>query len=75
VNDVLTDRNDAAIVSGISAMARNLNLTVTAEGVESEGQAAFLKEHKCQEAQGYYFSKPVGPDQFVELFAKAATAG
>ncbi|RED63830.1 putative bifunctional diguanylate cyclase/phosphodiesterase [Cohnella lupini] len=68
VNDVLTDRNDAAIVSGISAMARNLNLTVTAEGVESAGQVAFLKELKCQEAQGYFFSRPVSPDRFLALF-------
>jgi EAL domain-containing protein (putative c-di-GMP-specific phosphodiesterase class I) len=68
VNDVLTDRNDAAIVSGISAMARNLNLTVTAEGVESAGQVAFLKELKCQEAQGYFFSRPVSPDKFITLF-------
>ncbi len=68
VSDVLTDRNDAAIVSGISAMARNLNLKVTAEGVESAGQVAFLKELKCQEAQGYFFSRPVPPDQFASLF-------
>ena len=68
VNDILTDRNDAAIVSGISAMARNLNLTVTAEGVESEGQVAFLREQRCQEAQGYFFSRPVPPEQFVALF-------
>ncbi len=68
VNDILTDRNDAAIVSGISAMARNLNLTVTAEGVESEGQVAFLREQRCQEAQGFYFSRPVPPAQFVALF-------
>ncbi|MFC4601672.1 putative bifunctional diguanylate cyclase/phosphodiesterase [Cohnella hongkongensis] len=68
VGDVLTDRNDAAIVSGISEMARNLELTVTAEGVESEGQAAFLKRLKCQEAQGYYFSKPVPPEQFQALY-------
>jgi EAL domain-containing protein (putative c-di-GMP-specific phosphodiesterase class I) len=75
VSDVLTDRNDAAIVSGISAMARNLNLTVTAEGVESEGQVAFLKELKCQEAQGYFFSKPVGPDIFERLFASEKAVG
>ena len=71
VSDVLTDRSDAAIVSGISAMARNLNLKVTAEGVESEGQVRFLKEQRCQEAQGYFFSKPVGPGQFEELLAKS----
>jgi len=68
VNEVLTDRNDAAIVSGISAMARNLNLRVTAEGVESEGQVAFLKELKCQEAQGFFFSRPVPPEKFISMF-------
>lgn len=74
VSDVLTDRSDAAIVSGISAMARNLNLKVTAEGVESEDQVAFLKEQQCQEAQGYYFSKPVHPEAFEKIFS-AAVAG
>ncbi|MFC4304956.1 putative bifunctional diguanylate cyclase/phosphodiesterase [Cohnella boryungensis] len=68
VNDVLTDRNDAAIVSGISAMAHNLELKVTAEGVENEGQVAFLKGLKCQEAQGYFFSRPVPPEEFVALY-------
>ncbi|XID93227.1 putative bifunctional diguanylate cyclase/phosphodiesterase [Paenibacillaceae bacterium WGS1546] len=68
VSDVLVDRNDAAIVSGISEMARNLNLTVTAEGVETEGQVAFLKKLRCQEAQGYFFSKPVPPEQFRSLY-------
>jgi diguanylate cyclase (GGDEF)-like protein len=66
--DVLTDRNDAAIVSGISAMARSLNLTVTAEGVENADQVVYLKELKCQEAQGYFFSRPVSPDKFIALF-------
>lgn len=68
VNEVLTDRNDAAIVSGISAMARDLNLKVTAEGVENAGQVAFLKGLKCQEAQGYFFSRPVAPEKFKALF-------
>ena len=68
VNEVLTDGNDAAIISGISAMARNLNLIVTAEGVETAGQVAFLKEQKCQEAQGYFYSRPVLPEKFISLF-------
>lgn len=68
VNDVLSDRSDAAIVTGISAMAQSLNLKVTAEGVESEGQVAFLKDLKCQEAQGYFFSRPVSPEKFRPLF-------
>jgi diguanylate cyclase (GGDEF)-like protein len=68
VNEVLTDRNDAAIVSGITAMARNLNLIVTAEGVETAGQVAFLKELNCQEAQGFFYSRPVPPEKFTPLF-------
>jgi EAL domain-containing protein (putative c-di-GMP-specific phosphodiesterase class I) len=61
---VLRNRNDAAIVSGISSMARNLNVTVTAEGVENGEQVAFLKQQQCQQAQGFYFSRPVDAGEF-----------
>ncbi len=64
VSDVLRNRNDAAIVSGISSMARNLNVTVTAEGVENGEQVAFLKQQQCQQAQGFYFSRPVDAGEF-----------
>jgi len=67
VSDVAKDRTDAAIVSGISAMARNLNVVVTAEGVESEEQAEFLRKLRCHQAQGFYFSKPVQADRFLAL--------
>jgi len=42
-------------------MARSLNLKVIAEGVEDEAQMSFLQAHHCDEIQGYYFSKPLGP--------------
>ena len=60
VRDVLTDPSDAVIARTILALGRSLGLTVIAEGVESEGQHAFLAEAGCDAFQGYYFGRP-GP--------------
>jgi EAL domain-containing protein (putative c-di-GMP-specific phosphodiesterase class I) len=49
-------------------MGRSLNLRVVAEGVETREELEFLQAHQCDEAQGYYFSRPVPPEQFVTLF-------
>lgn len=68
VNEVMSDHNDAAIVSTIASMAHHLQLKVTAEGVENEEQLHFLKEQRCHEGQGYYFSKPVPPADFEKAF-------
>jgi len=68
VADLERDGNDAAIVSTIAAMARHLNLRVTAEGVESEEQLRFLRAELCEEAQGFYYTRPVTADAFVEWF-------
>lgn len=70
VGDVLFNRHDAAIVSGISAIARNLNMRVTAEGVENEQQVDFLRRMNCKQAQGYFFSRPLQPERFEQLFGK-----
>ena len=59
IQDIISDPNDAAIVTAIVAMARSLNLKVVAEGVETEAQLAFLRLYDCDEYQGYYFSKPL----------------
>jgi diguanylate cyclase (GGDEF)-like protein/PAS domain S-box-containing protein len=61
VSDVTTNDGDAAIVSAVIGMARNLRLRVTAEGVETAEQFAFLRSRDCDEAQGYYFGRPVPP--------------
>lgn len=63
VRDVLTDPNDAAIVRTILSLAHSLDLAVVAEGVETEGQHAFLIENGCEVFQGYLFGRPVPVDQ------------
>ncbi|MDQ2869313.1 MAG: EAL domain-containing protein, partial [Acidobacteriota bacterium] len=67
VRDVTTDPDDAAIASAIIAMAHSLELTVVAEGVETEPQLAFLRAHHCDEMQGYLVSRPVPAERFFEL--------
>jgi EAL domain-containing protein (putative c-di-GMP-specific phosphodiesterase class I) len=48
-------------------MGRSLKLRVIAEGVETREELAFLQVHQCDEAQGYYFSRPVPAAQFAKL--------
>jgi len=65
VNDSTSDPDDAALVMTIITMAHNLRLNVMAEGVETEEQLNFLRLLKCDEAQGYFFAKPVPPEVFL----------
>lgn len=62
---------DTAIVRSIIVMAHNLGLNVTAEGVETTAQAAFLRAHKCDEVQGYLYARPLPADGFA-AFLKAS---
>jgi diguanylate cyclase (GGDEF)-like protein len=59
VRDLTTDNDDATITRAVISMAHSLGLKVTAEGVETAEQLAFLTEHGCDEIQGYYFSRPL----------------
>lgn len=70
VQDVVIDKDDAAIVNAIIAMAHNLGLIVTAEGVETGEQMAFLNAHGCDEAQGYYFSRPLDGSAIEALLSR-----
>ena len=62
--------NSVAIVSAILALASSLNISVTAEGVETEEQLSFLKENGCTECQGYYLSTPLPEDQLIPFLKK-----
>lgn len=65
---------DAAIIRAIIAMAHSLDLIVVAEGVEHDGQLEFLKEHLCDEVQGYLISRPVPAAEFTALLTESAEA-
>jgi EAL domain-containing protein (putative c-di-GMP-specific phosphodiesterase class I) len=67
VRNIIMDPNDAVLVKTIIDMARNFRLNVIAEGVETEAQLAFLKQHGCMAYQGYLFSKPVPLEEFEAL--------
>lgn len=70
VADVTTDPGNAAIVSAIIGLARNLGLKVVAEGVETEHQLEFLRSQDCDEMQGYLFSRPVPAEDCAALLAR-----
>ncbi len=66
IRDVAVNSDDAAITTAIISMAKSLHLKVIAEGVETEEQMTFLREHRCDEIQGYYFSKPLAVDKVAD---------
>ncbi len=67
LTDVPDSDDDNAIVKAIIALAHSLGQTVVAEGVENKEQLEFLKKLECDIIQGYYFSKPLTYDDFIEF--------
>ncbi|MBJ7959014.1 EAL domain-containing protein [Bacillus cereus group sp. N28] len=61
---------ERAIVSTIFSLANTLNLSVVAEGIETEKQLKFLQKNNCKYMQGYYFSKPLTSKQFIKFLQK-----
>jgi EAL domain-containing protein (putative c-di-GMP-specific phosphodiesterase class I) len=59
IADLTNDPDDEAITTTIITMAHSLGLTVIAEGVETKEQLDFLREHGCDEIQGYWLSQPL----------------
>jgi EAL domain-containing protein (putative c-di-GMP-specific phosphodiesterase class I) len=70
VRDMLTDEDGASIVRAIIQLGHSLQLTVIAEGVETEAQLAFLGNSGCDEVQGYLLGRPLPADGFAELLRR-----
>ena len=71
VQDIPEDQGSMTLVRAIIALAHELNLEVTAEGVETKEQLAFLREQDCDILQGYLFSKPATAEQLAANFNQA----
>jgi EAL domain-containing protein (putative c-di-GMP-specific phosphodiesterase class I) len=74
VRQITTAPDETTIVTAVISMGRSLKLRVIAEGVETHEELRFLQAHLCDEAQGYYFSRPVRAEQFAALL-KSGIAG
>ena len=72
VRTITTAPSETAIVSAMISMGRDLNLRVVAEGVETQEELEFLQARHCDEAQGFYFSRPLLSKQFADLLANDA---
>ena len=62
-NHITKSSCDEVIIEAIIAMASSMNLKIVAEGVENQSQIEFLKNKNCEEVQGYYYSKPITPQE------------
>lgn len=69
VSDIANDSKNAAITTAMIQMAHNLGLKVVAEGVETELEFAFLRQHQCDHMQGYLFSRPLPDPEFEQMIA------
>jgi diguanylate cyclase (GGDEF)-like protein/PAS domain S-box-containing protein len=67
VSGVDVDPQNQSIVSAFIELARGLGMTTLAEGIETEGELAFVLERGCVMGQGFYFSKPVPPEEIIAL--------
>jgi diguanylate cyclase (GGDEF)-like protein/PAS domain S-box-containing protein len=74
IRNVTTNENDAAITSAIIGMAHSMKLEVIAEGVETIEQLEFLRQHRCDQFQGYYFSRPLPVDELDKLWRKSTAS-
>lgn len=68
VDGLPNDKGDQAITSAIITMAKKLSFKVVAEGVEHKEQADYLAQADCDLIQGYYFSKPILPEEFMSFY-------
>lgn len=70
IRNIETSETDRRLVELVLDIAEYLKVAVVAEGVETEGQLAILRERKCNIVQGYYFSRPLPPEEFEALIQR-----
>jgi diguanylate cyclase (GGDEF)-like protein/PAS domain S-box-containing protein len=69
IRQIMSGPAGTSIVSAVISLGHSLGIRVVAEGVESREELSFLRAQRCDEAQGYYFGRPVPADQFIRLFS------
>ena len=74
VRQINASGKDSAIVAAVINLARSLDLRIIAEGVETLEEFSFLRAEGCDMAQGYYFSRPLGPEKFARLLGAVRVA-
>ncbi|QIB67667.1 EAL domain-containing protein [Kineobactrum salinum] len=74
IRDLSDTADDNALAQAIVKIGRTMGLTVVAQGVESEEQVVFLREHACDEVQGFYFNNPVPAEEFTALLTRHLAA-
>ena len=74
VREITSAPVDTTILSTMIVLGRSLKLKVVAEGVETREEVAFLQSRQCDEAQGFYFSRPVPPPEFAKLLRSGIPA-
>lgn len=67
VESINVNKGDEVLIQAIIAMAKNMDLDILAEGIETQNQLDYLKSIKCSEGQGYYFSKPLQASEFEKI--------
>jgi EAL domain-containing protein (putative c-di-GMP-specific phosphodiesterase class I) len=75
VRDLGQDENASAIARAIISLGHSLDMKVIAEGVETEKQMSFLLENRCDEMQGFLFSRPLAAAEFVTLVERETRGG
>jgi diguanylate cyclase (GGDEF)-like protein/PAS domain S-box-containing protein len=75
IRQITTVPDETTIVTAVISMGRSLKLRVVAEGVETMDELTFLQAHQCEDAQGYYFSRPVLPERFAQLLKNGIPEG
>ncbi|HIJ21319.1 MAG: EAL domain-containing protein [Gammaproteobacteria bacterium] len=75
IKEIPSSKDDMTLVKAVIAMAHSMGFDVVAEGVETKVQADFLREHQCEELQGFYFSKPVPANEFEQLLITQGKVG